>query len=275
MLNEAIGHCGRGQSEGGKVASASAPKGPRGEFVQSSNAERDGNQRLAEFARDFAGRPDFIWSSNAHLLMKRQTISRVLYYDSLYRSLVGTPGVICEFGVQWGATMALLANLRGIHEPFNHSRRIIGFDTFRGFTTVRPEDGELVESGSYAVSEGYEVTLEQLLTLHESFSPIPHMRKFEIVKGDASSTVPAWLDANPQAIVGMAIFDMDVYQPTRDALTAIRPRLTKGSILVFDELNHHLFPGETVAVAEVLGLGSLRLRHDPHQPNCAWAIWGE
>ena len=254
---------------------SSAAKGPRGEFVQSSSLEVDGNQQLAKFAREYADRPDFMWSSNAHLLMKRQAISRVLYYDSLYRTLVGTPGVICEFGVQWGATMALLANLRGIHEPFNHSRKIIGFDTFSGFSTVRPEDGELVESGSYSVSEDYEVTLTEVMALHESFSPIPHMRKFEIVKGDASTTVPQWLEANPHAVIGMAIFDMDVYQPTRDALLAIRPRLTKGSVLVFDELNHQLFPGETVAVQEVLGLDSLRLRHDPNQPNCAWAVWGE
>lgn len=250
-------------------------RGPRGELTQSSDSELDRNEKLQQFAREFSQRADFTWNSNAHLILKRQVISRILYYDNLYRSLVGTPGVICEFGVQWGASMALLANLRGIHEPFNHSRRIIGFDTFTGFSTVRPEDGTLVHEGEYSVSEAYEGVLEELMGLHESFAPIPHMRKFEIVKGDASATIGDWMERNPSVVIGMAIFDMDVYQPTRDVLMAIRPRLTKGSILVFDELNHHLFPGETVAVAEVLGLENLRLRHDPHQPNCAWAVYGE
>ena len=35
----------------------------------------------------------------------------------------------------------------------------------------------------------------------------------------------------------MAIFDMDIYKPTKDALNAIKSRFTKGSVLVFDELN--------------------------------------
>ena len=38
-----------------------------------------------------------------------------------------------EFGVRWGQNLITLNNLRGIYEPFNHSRKIIGFDTFEGF----------------------------------------------------------------------------------------------------------------------------------------------
>jgi hypothetical protein len=50
----------------------------------------------------------------------------------------------------------------------------------------------------------------------------------------------------------MAIFDMDIYKPTKDVLEKIIPRLVKGSLLVFDELNFKAFPGETIAVNEVL-----------------------
>jgi len=68
---------------------------------------------------------------------------------------------------------------------------------------------------------------------------------------------------------------MDVYKPTKDVLESIVPRLTKGSLLVFDELNAEIFPGETRAVDEILGLNNIRLRHNPHQPLCAWAVFGE
>jgi hypothetical protein len=73
----------------------------------------------------------------------------------------------------------------------------------------------------------------------------------------------------------MAIFDMDVYKPTRDVLELILPRLTKGSLLVFDELNDETFPGETRAVDEVLGLNNIRLRQNSNQPMRAWAVFGE
>jgi hypothetical protein len=44
---------------------------------------------------------------------------------------------------------------------------------------------------------------------------------------------------------------------------------------VFDELNCPHFPGETQALMEVLDLNKLRLRRFPHQPYCAWALYGE
>jgi hypothetical protein len=96
-----------------------------------------------------------------------------------------------------------------------------------------------------------------------------------LIKGDASETIDGWLENNQHAIVAMVIFDMDVYKPTRDVLKKIIPRLTKGSLLVFDELNCPHFPGETRAVDEIIGLNNLSLRRFPHQPYCSWAVFGE
>jgi 3-O-methyltransferase len=36
----------------------------------------------------------------------------------------------------------------------------------------------------------------------------------------------------------MALFGLDLYEPTRDVLQAIRPHLVKGGIVAFDELGH-------------------------------------
>jgi hypothetical protein len=171
--------------------------------------------------------------------------------------------------------MATLLNLRGIYEPFNHSRRIFGFDTFTGFADVDALDGSAVEAGDYATAENYEETLEKICALHEDNAPIQHIRKFGLIKGDASETIGPWLNENPQSIIAMAIFDMDLYKPTRDVLEKIAPRLTKGSLLVFDELNDPLFPGETIAMQEILGSRNLRLRQFPHHGFAAWAVFGE
>jgi hypothetical protein len=203
--------------------------------------------------------------------LKRQVISRVLYQDYLYKKILPVPGVILEFGVHWGATIATLLNLRGIYEPYNHSRTIYGFDTFSGFPGLSDEDRGFSKAGDYATSEGYEQELERVLSIHESFSPIPQIRKFELIKGDVQETLPTFLEDNPHAVVSMAIFDMDIYAPTKFALESIMPRMTKGSLLVFDELNCRHFPGETQAVDEVIGLNNLRLRRVPNQPYCAFA----
>jgi len=247
-----------------------------GEFTQRSSVEADNDSHLFALARDRFQRGGFgpQWNHHNTVFLKRQVLSRLLYQDHLYRKILDVPGVICEFGVHWGATMTTLTNLRGIYEPFNHSRRICGFDTFSGFTGVDAADGNYSSDGDYSTSSGYEEELEAILTLHESFSPIPQIKKFELVKGDIAETLPAWLEANRHAIVAMAIFDMDIYKPTRAALEMIMPRLTKGSLLVFDELNCPHFPGETQAVEEIIGVNNLRLKRFPHQPYCAYAEFG-
>jgi len=215
------------------------------------------------------------WEYHLSLFTTRQALSRQIYFDSLYRQLLDVPGVICEFGVQWGSSLATLANLRGIYEPYNYSRHIYGFDTFSGFASVDVRDGPDCEVGDYSVIAGYEKELEKILALHEANSPLTHINKSHLIKGDVTDTLPVWLSANPHAVISMAIFDMDVYSPTKMALEAVLPRLTRGSIVVFDELNCPQFPGETQALAEVVGLTKLRLRRSPHQPYCAWAVWGE
>lgn len=216
------------------------------------------------------------WNIHSLSTIHRETISRLLYYNDLYKKIVGVAGCILEFGVQWGATLSQLISLRAIYEPYNHRRHIYGFDTFEGFaSTHKLKDGGHLKKGDYKVKKNYQNDLENLLRLHESNCPIPQIKKFTLIKGDVSETANTWVKENPHAIIAMAIFDMDVYAPTKKALEAIKPKLVKGSLLIFDELNCQEFPGETLAVDEVLGLNNLKLRHDPNQPSRAWAIWGD
>jgi hypothetical protein len=219
--------------------------------------------------------PTPIWNTNNSLMFSdRLSISRILYFDNLYRQIVGRTGIICEFGVLYGATVSLLTNLRGIYEPYNFLRRIVGFDTFAGFPGQLTDEEKKLgwESGDFGVPDGYEATLAALLDAHEAYSPINHKRKFELVKGDVTLTFDAWLEANPSAVIALAIFDMDIYTPTKHVLERILPRMPRGAILAFDELNYPLFPGETQALREVLGLHNLILYTDPHNAAQAWCV---
>lgn len=246
-----------------------------GEFTQKQSNELSDDEVLFAMTGELLPRYGIHWNAHNLVTLKRQSLSRIIYCYELYKKIIDIPGVICEFGVQWGATLNTLMNLRGMLEPYNHSRKIFGFDTFEGFAGVDKIDGNHHARGDYATIEGYENTLEKLLNIQERFSPLSHLKKFELVKGDASETFPKWLRDNPHVIVSMAIFDMDLYKPTADVLRQVIPRLTKGSLLVFDELNCPHFPGETAAVEEVLGLNKISLKRFPHQAFCSWAVFGD
>lgn len=202
---------------------------------------------------------------NLGLFVKRQEISRIIFLNELYRKVLDVHGAIMEFGVRWGRDLALFQALRGMYEPYNYSRRIIGFDTFAGFPSVHPNDGSAapIEAGSYGVTEGYEKYLNEVLAYHERESPISHIRKFDLIRGDVTSELPTYLESHQETIVALAYFDLDIYEPTLACLEAIGPRLTKGSIIGFDELNCPDFPGETAALREAIGLDKVAVKRLP------------
>lgn len=216
--------------------------------------------------------PDEELVHNMGLYLNRQTLSRILFFHELYLKALNIHGVIMEFGVRWGQTLSLFSSFRGIYEPYNYLRKIIGFDSFSGFPSTAQQDGSLINSGDYNVSPNYEEYLSKLLTYHQNESPVSHKTKFELVKGNAIETVPKYLAEHPETIIALAYFDFDIYEPTKEVLKAIKPHLTKGSVIGFDELCMREFPGETIALKEELGLSNYSIKRVPYNPTTSYLI---
>ena len=241
------------------------------EHSYSENREIDLNKELLNLHKKNLDDYGDNWNYHSLVTLKRQTISRILYWDYLYRKIINVPGVICEFGVQWGTTLSTLISLRGIYEPYNYTREIFGFDTFEGFKNIDTSiDGKESELGDYKVSKNYEDQLNQILTIQDKFSPLPHIKKFSLINGDASETVIEWKKNNPNLIISMLILDMDLYSPTKIVLEELKQMLSKGSVVVLDNFTCKSFKGEAKAVNEVFGFKNLELKRDKNMPSCAW-----
>lgn len=213
--------------------------------------------------------------ANAGLFLESKNLSRILFMDFLFRQIIDVQGIVMEFGTRWGQNMALFSALRGIYEPFNRIRKIVGFDTFTGFPSISERDGKagLMKPGRLTVSEGYGQKLTRLLELHEKLNPLSHIKKFEICTGDATVELAKYLERSPETIVALAYFDFDLYEPTKKCLEIIRPRLTKGSVIAFDELNDPDSPGETIALMETLGLNKIQLKRFPYASRVSYLIY--
>ena len=116
--------------------------------------------------------PDSEILQNLGLYLNRSSLSRILFMQSLYMRILPIHGIIAEFGVRWGQNLALFSMFRTIYEPHNFSRKIVGFDTFKGFPVVSEKDGRAngVQPGAYGVSPGYEAHLEEILAVQERAS---------------------------------------------------------------------------------------------------------
>jgi hypothetical protein len=190
---------------------------------------------------------------NLGLFMRSSALTKILFLNELYEQILYVPGVIMEFGCWLGQNLAVFENLRAIHEPFNQNRRIVGFDTFTGYSSATEIDGksDIIHGEGYALPLDYQEYLKKILAYHESNNVLSHIQKHQIVQGDVVKTVPEFMEKNPGDMVALGYFDLALYQPTKACLTAIRQRLMPGSVLLMDEFNFRDYPGATVAFREV------------------------
>ena len=241
-------------------------------------------QRMSERDRENSDTIDKLFKScpipedeiigNLGLFINRQNMSRILTMNEMYQQIIHVHGVVIEFGVRWGQNLALFESFRGMYEPFNHNRKIIGFDTFEGFPSIHKKDGEsdLLYEGSHSVTESYDIYLERILDYHEQESPIGHIKKFELIKGDATVEFQKYLSQHPETIIAFAFFDFDLYEPTKKCLELMKGHITKGTVIGFDELNLPEFPGETHALREVWGIDRFRIRRSPNSGCVSYLI---
>ena len=241
-----------------------------------SERERDARERLSELLAASPIRSEYL-IDNLALYLRRHQIADLLSMAELYRMVLDVPGVIMEFGTLHGRHLGTLTALRGLYEPYDTTRRIVGFDTFTGFPDIADVDrvSPSAVTGRFATPPGYPEHLRAVLDAHEATEPSGHVRRTAVVEGDVRVAVPDYLAAHPETVIALAYFDLDVYPPTRLVLEAIQPYLTRGSIVAFDEIGYPRWPGETLAVREVLGLAGAALRKlaTPRDPPVVYLRW--
>jgi hypothetical protein len=185
-------------------------------------------------------------------------------------------GDVIECGVNWGGGLMSFALMSATLEPVNLQRRVIGFDTFSGFVEISKEDDASSHSSEFLREGGLTVDshedLKQCIELYDANRFVGHLQKVILVKGDASFTIPKFIEENPHTVVSLLHLDFDLFAPTVAALQHFLPRMPRGAIIVFDELNNPVWPGETRAVLDTCGLRNLRIQRFPFEPHVSYAI---
>lgn len=199
---------------------------------------------------------------NFPMYAPRQVLTTFLYKYELFKKILHVQGSIVECGVAFGSGLMTFAQLSAIFEPVNHGRRIIGFDTFGGFPHISEHDCK--DNSSHTKVGGMCAnTYEELcgcVDLYNMNRFVNHIEKVELVKGDALKTIPKYIKNNPQTIVALLYLDFDLYEPTKVAIKKFMPRMPKGSIIAFDELNNKTWSGVTEAVLEATKGYRLRIK---------------
>ena len=198
---------------------------------------------------------------NFTLYTPRQDLTNFLIRYEIFKRVLEVQGSVIECGVLRGGGLMAWAQFSAILEPTNHQRRVVGFDTFSGFPKLSKQDrsseSDEAHSGGLA-ADSYD-HLQQCVELFDMNRFVVHVPKVELVRGDATTTIPHYLMDNPQLIVSLLYLDFDIYEPTLVALKHFLPRMPKGAVIAFDELNLKDWRGESIAVLESLELREYRI----------------
>jgi hypothetical protein len=206
--------------------------------------------------------------------VRRQNLTRFLALYEIFQRIIEVKGSIAECGVHEGFGIASWMKLSAILEPVNLTRRIYGFDTFAGFPGVGNKDrtpiSEGVQPGGLAADS--KVELEKLIKAHDATRFLGHIDKVMLIKGDATNTIPKFIETHPHVLISLLFLDFDLYEPTRVALETFLPRMPQGAVIAFDELDNPLWPGETQAMLEFLDSNRFRIQRLPFDPYIGFAV---
>lgn len=183
---------------------------------------------------------------------RRRDIATFIAHYELFKHVTDLPGCVAEFGIFNGASLFTWASLMETFCPGDRTRKIYGFDWFKGLEDFHEKDGKQTEAGdkhegAYASDEK---RLDKLTELHNLDGFLPNIDRVELVKGDVRDALPKFLDDNPGIRFSLAYLDLDLYEATKSALEDIYDRVVPGGVIAFDEYGLMPWEGESRAVEE-------------------------
>lgn len=191
---------------------------------------------------------------NFALFLRRVNLAKFLTHVEIFNKTVGLPGCVVECGVFKGMSLLTFTKLIEIYCPGDSLKRVVGFDTFTGFTKLSDLDGPPNPKRDKVVggwnSQEFLPDLERIIHITQRDSMIPRLKRVELVKGDVCKTVPEYVSNNPGLRISLLHLDMDLYEPTLTALKYLYPLVVPGGIVLLDEYGMDGFPGESAAFDE-------------------------
>jgi len=171
-----------------------------------------------------------------------RSLDRKYVLDQLVRLAVSAPGDTAECGVYRGLSSLFVCQRTQGMEKCHHL-----FDSFEGLSAPGPEDGDYWQRGDLSAgTAGVRHVLADFdfVEFHEGWIP----ERFQDVSDRSFCFVHV---------------DVDLYQPTRDALEFFYERLSPGGILLCDDYGFRSCPGATRAFEEVMATHPEPIIHLP------------
>lgn len=174
------------------------------------------------------------------------TLARFLSLYEAYKMTLGVAGHVAEIGVFKGAGSLFFAKLMKLFEP-ESLILVHGFDWFQGAKTT--EEEKYVAEGE--CREDY-ARLMRLIRA-QRLDNIVHIHNLDVTRD-----LEQFFQDNSHLQFKLIFADCGIYDVVSSTLKHFWPRLTSGGIMIFDQFNHEVAPGETRAIKEFMPDAKMR-----------------
>lgn len=211
-----------------------------GEFesMRFDHLRPDFYKAFEEFGKMGYSTDDFI--NHFSCFIGHLTLSRFLAFYELYKKVLNVAGHIAEVGTYKGASLLYFAKLVRLFEN-NSLTQVHAFDWFKGSEPGKMETK--IVKGGYA--EPYE-RVKKLVEIQK----LQDIVRIHVV--DVRTDLKKFFQKNKYMQFKIVFLDAGTYDNVRACIPEFWPRITKGGILILDQYNHELSPGETIAAKELL-----------------------
>ena len=199
---------------------------------------------------------------------------QLMMYCHVMERTVDIPGDIAEFGVASGASFKALVRISNILNKSRYHKisvkSVYGFDSFKGLPRLN-ERIDLARAGGAEHGEMREGGFDGSKTLDALLNFCSKNANCEIIQGWFSDTVGDFLKKNPSRSFSLIHMDCDLYSSTKEVLDLCLRRLNVGGIILFDEIFHQGYPGETEAFWEIYNSMNKEITLQFHKvPSMPW-----
>lgn len=162
---------------------------------------------------------------------------RCFFLQSCIRSIEDVEGDVAECGVREGKSASFM------REACARPRTFFLFDSFEGLSDPAPGRDTIAtawrEDGRKRV---FAVAADRVIARLEA------IEGFRVLRG----WIPARFPEVADRTFALAHIDVDLYEPTRDAIAFFYPRMAHHGLIVCDDYGSGAYPGARVAIDEYL-----------------------
>lgn len=179
---------------------------------------------------------------------------QIMMYCRVMTETRDVPGDIAEFGVASGASFKAFVRLNGLLNKLrphpNAKKKVFGFDVFSGLPEVDPQKDLPANTDVRPrdMTKGGFASQNTLLALRQFVEENENCRLYE---GLFEDSLPRFLEENRHASFSLIHIDCDIFSSTKHVLDRLIDRLNVGGVILFDEIFHENYPGETSAFWDV------------------------